>query len=216
MTNLHAWRELGFSPYFRKKPSNESAGLKQQQWQALEAKVQNCTLCRLHETRTQTVFGVGDKNADWLFVGEGPGEQEDLKGEPFVGPAGKLLDEMLRALGLSRLKNVYIANAVKCRPPQNRTPKLDEMETCLPYLLEQVRLIEPNIIVALGKTAALGLLKRDEALAKLRGNVHTFEGIPLVITYHPAYLLRSPAEKKKSWDDLQLAWRIFNGNSTAG
>jgi len=159
---------------------------------------------------------MGDKNADWFFIGEGPGEQEDLQGKPFVGPAGKLLDEMLKALGLSRFKQVYIANVVKCRPPQNRVPKPDEIQSCLPYLLEQIRLVEPKIIVVLGKTAATALLERDEALAKLRGNIHAFAGIPLIVTYHPAYLLRNPADKKKSWQDLQLAWQVINGHLTGG
>jgi len=155
--NPHAWRELGLFPYFRRKKSAEVIASKEILWQQLEEKVQQCTLCRLHETRTHVVFGMGDKNADWFFIGEGPGEQEDLQGKPFVGPAGKLLDEMLKALGLSRFKQVYIANVVKCRPPQNRVPKPDEIQSCLPYLLEQIRLVEPKIIVVLGKTAATAL-----------------------------------------------------------
>lgn len=216
MKNPHAWRELGLFPYFRRKKSAEVIASKEILWQQLEEKVQQCTLCRLHETRTHVVFGMGDKNADWFFIGEGPGEQENLQGKPFVGPAGKLLDEMLKALGLSRFKQVYIANVVKCRPPQNRVPKPDEIQSCLPYLLEQIRLVEPKIIVVLGKTAATALLERDEALAKLRGNIHAFAGIPLIVTYHPAYLLRNPADKKKSWQDMQLAWQVINGHLTGG
>ncbi len=216
MKNPHAWRELGLSPYFRRKKSAEVIAPKAILWQQLEEKAGQCTLCRLHETRTQVVFGMGDQNADWFFIGEGPGEQEDLQGKPFVGPAGKLLDEMLKALGLCRTTQVYIANIVKCRPPQNRVPKPDEIQSCLPYLLEQIRLVEPKIIVILGKTAASTLLEQDEALAKLRGNIHAFAGIPLIVTYHPAYLLRNPADKKKSWQDLQLAWQVINGRLKGG
>jgi uracil-DNA glycosylase family 4 len=151
------------------------------------------------------VFGVGDEKAEWLFVGEGPGADEDAQGEPFVGQAGKLLDNMLAAIKLQRGKNVYIANVVKCRPPNNRTPEPDEIATCMPYLRQQIALIQPKLIVALGKTAATSLLGRDATLGSLRGTMHDFNGTPLIVTYHPAYLLRSPAEKAKAWQDLCFA-----------
>lgn len=167
--------------------------------------VRDCTACRLRAGCTQTVFGVGDEKAEWLFVGEGPGAEEDAKGEPFVGQAGKLLDNMLLAIRLQRGKNVYIANIVKCRPPNNRTPEADEIATCIPYLRRQIALIQPKIIVALGKTAANALLGREASLGSLRGTVHDYHGVPLIITYHPAYLLRTPQDKAKAWEDLRLA-----------
>jgi DNA polymerase len=148
---------------------------------------------------------VGDEQAEWLFVGEGPGADEDAQGEPFVGQAGKLLDNMLLSIKLRRGKNVYIANIVKCRPPNNRVPEADEIATCLPYLQRQIELIKPKLIVALGKTAATALLGRDEVLGSLRGELHDLNGTPLVVTYHPAYLLRSPMEKAKAWQDLCFA-----------
>lgn len=174
-------------------------------WPALKQQVRDCTACKLRAGCTQTVFGVGDENADWLFVGEGPGADEDAQGEPFVGQAGKLLDNMLAAIKLKRGANVYIANIVKCRPPGNRTPEADEVATCLPYLQQQIALIKPKLIVALGKTAATSLLGREATLGSLRGTVHECRGVPLIVTYHPAYLLRSPAEKAKAWQDLCFA-----------
>lgn len=174
-------------------------------WSELKQQVHDCTACKLRAGCTQTVFGVGDEKAEWLFVGEGPGADEDAQGEPFVGQAGKLLDNMLAAIKLKRGNNVYIANIVKCRPPGNRTPEADEIATCLPYLQQQIALIQPKLIVALGKTAATSLLGRDATLGSLRGTVHDFAGIPLIVTYHPAYLLRSPAEKAKAWQDLCAA-----------
>lgn len=174
-------------------------------WDELKLKVKDCTACKLRPGCTQTVFGVGDPQADWLFVGEGPGADEDVKGEPFVGQAGKLLDNMLAAIRLKRGDNVYIANIVKCRPPGNRTPEPDEIAQCMPYLQRQIELIQPKIMVALGKTAANALLGKDVSLASLRGRLHDYRGIPLVIAYHPAYLLRSPGEKAKAWQDLCLA-----------
>ncbi len=174
-------------------------------WPELKQKVHGCTACKLRAGCTQTVFGVGDEKAEWLFVGEGPGADEDVQGEPFVGQAGKLLDNMLAAIRLKRGGNVYIANIVKCRPPNNRTPEPDEIATCLPYLQRQIELIKPKLIVALGKTAATSLLGRDATLGSLRGTVHDCHGTPLVVTYHPAYLLRSPAEKAKAWQDLCFA-----------
>jgi DNA polymerase len=179
-------------------------------WAALKTTVRDCTACPLRSGCTQTVFGVGDEQADWLFVGEGPGADEDARGEPFVGQAGKLLDNMLLAMQLKRGQRVYIANIVKCRPPGNRAPEAAEIARCLPYLQRQIELIQPKIIVALGKTAANALLGRDATLGSLRGTTHDYHGIPLVITYHPAYLLRSPLEKAKAWQDLQDAMRIMS------
>jgi DNA polymerase len=207
-------------------------------WNELKQTVRDCTACKLRAGCTQTVFGVGDEKAEWLFVGEGPGADEDAQGEPFVGQAGKLLDNMLAAIKLKRGNNVYIANIVKCRPPGNRTPEADEIASCLPYLQQQIALIKPKLIVALGKTAATSLLGREATLGSLRGAVHDFQlapatgsdvdqggessrrqplphqttsshrvgvSIPLIVTYHPAYLLRSPAEKAKAWQDLCFA-----------
>lgn len=179
-------------------------------WAALEAAVVACTRCGLHATRTQTVFGVGSHTAQWMFVGEAPGADEDAKGEPFVGRAGQLLNAMLFALGLKR-EEVYIANVLKCRPPGNRDPQPDEVEQCEPYLLRQIELIRPRLIVALGRHAAHSLLKTELPLARLRGQRLDYHGTPLVVTYHPAYLLRSPTEKRKAWEDLCLARRVVSG-----
>lgn len=181
------------------------SGISSLDWKELKQVVHDCTACKLRAGCTQTVFGVGDENADWLFVGEGPGADEDARGEPFVGQAGKLLDNMLAAIQLKRGSNVYIANIVKCRPPNNRNPEPDEVAACLPYLQQQIALIKPRLIVALGKTAATSLLGRDATLGSLRGTVHDYQGLPLIVTYHPAYLLRSPAEKAKAWQDLCFA-----------
>ncbi|PTB19918.1 uracil-DNA glycosylase [Trinickia symbiotica] len=174
-------------------------------WEALEARVASCQLCRLCERRTKTVFGVGDREADWMLIGEGPGENEDKQGEPFVGQAGKLLDSMLHALELARGRNVYIANVVKCRPPGNRNPEPDEVARCEPYLQRQVELVKPKLIVALGRVAAQNLLKTDASISSLRGRVHRYEDVPVIVTYHPAYLLRSLTDKAKAWVDLCLA-----------
>jgi DNA polymerase len=179
-------------------------------WPELKTMVRDCTACKLRAGCTQTVFGVGDEQADWLFVGEGPGADEDVQGEPFVGQAGKLLDNMLMSIRLKRGNNVYIANVVKCRPPANRTPEADEIATCFPYLQRQIQLIRPKVIVALGKTAATTLLGKEATLGSLRGAVHDYQGIPLIVTYHPAYLLRSPLEKAKAWEDLCRAVQLFN------
>jgi DNA polymerase len=173
-------------------------------WDALRACVSECTRCVLHRGRTQTVFGVGDPSASWMLIGEGPGAEEDRRGEPFVGRAGKLLDEMLRAIGLAR-ERVYIANTVKCRPPGNRNPSLDEAAACRAFLDRQIELVDPAIIIAVGKVAAQNLLGTDAPVGRLRGRRHQFGQIPLVVTYHPAYLLRSPAQKRLAWDDLCLA-----------
>jgi DNA polymerase len=182
-------------------------------WPQLKAMVRDCTACGLRAGCTQTVFGTGDEQAEWLFVGEGPGADEDAQGEPFVGQAGKLLDNMLLAIKLRRGKDVYIANIVKCRPPDNRTPEADEIATCLPYLQRQIELTRPKLIVALGKTAATALLGREALLGSLRGTLHEYRGIPLVVTYHPAYLLRSPMEKAKAWQDLCFAVRARHGEA---
>ena len=182
-------------------------------WSELKQQLRNCTACKLRAGCTQTVFGVGDEQAEWLFVGEGPGADEDAQGEPFVGQAGKLLDNMLMAVGLRRGQNVYIANIVKCRPPNNRTPEGDEIAACLPYLQRQIELIKPRLIIALGKTAATALLHKDATLGSLRGKLHDYHGIPLIATYHPAYLLRSPMEKAKAWQDLCFAVRTRHGEA---
>jgi uracil-DNA glycosylase, family 4 len=174
-------------------------------WTALQQRVQHCTLCsELAASRTQTVFGVGDRQAQWLVIGEAPGADEDAQGEPFVGRAGQLLNAMLQAIGLQR-EQVYIANVLKCRPPNNRDPKPDEAAHCEPYLQRQIALLQPQLILVVGRVAAQNLLKTDTPIGKLRGSVHRYNDIPLVVTYHPAYLLRSPGEKRKAWDDLRLA-----------
>jgi uracil-DNA glycosylase family 4 len=192
-------------PAVFRKPSKPVSGVGNLSWPELKQQVRDCTACRLRAGCTQTVFGVGDEKAEWLFVGEGPGEDEDALGVPFVGQAGKLLDNMLAAIKLKRGKNVYIANVVKCRPPDNRSPAADEIAQCLPYLERQIALIQPKLIVALGKTAATALLGKDATIASLRGTLHDCNGIPLIVTYHPAYLLRSPTEKAKAWQDLCFA-----------
>ena len=171
-------------------------------WDELAPAVAACRRCRLCEARKQAVLGVGDVNADWLFVGEGPGAEEDQRGEPFVGQAGKLLDNMLAAIGLKRGQNLYIANAVKCRPPENRTPAPEEAAACRPYLERQIELIQPKLIVALGRPAAQTLLQSEIKIAAARGKLHEYHGIPLIVTYHPAYLLRTLADKAKAWEDL--------------
>jgi uracil-DNA glycosylase len=174
-------------------------------WDALSERVAACESCRLCEKRTNTVFGVGDRNADWMLIGEAPGENEDRQGEPFVGQAGKLLDNMLHSLALARDTNVYIANVIKCRPPGNRNPEPDEVARCEPYLQRQVALVKPKLIIALGRFAAQSLLKTDASISSLRGRVHEYEGVPVIVTYHPAYLLRSLPDKAKAWTDLCLA-----------
>ena len=173
----------------------------------LREQVKACTRCKLSESRTQTVFGVGNPSADWFIVGEAPGAEEDRRGEPFVGRAGKLLDEMLRAVGQSR-QDVFIANVLKCRPPNNRDPAKDEAKACRGYLDRQIELVAPQLILVVGRIAAHELLETDAPVGRLRGRPHELGGIPLVVTYHPAYLLRSPAQKAKAWDDLRLARRL--------
>ena len=179
-----------------------TAAIAAMDWPALARAVAECTACPLHATRKQAVLGVGDIHAEWLFVGEGPGAEEDERGEPFVGQAGKLLDAMLAAIGLKRGENVYIANAVKCRPPGNSTPEPAETAACWPFLARQIELIRPKLIVALGKPAAQTLLQQEVTIARARGRVHDCAGIPLIVTYHPAYLLRNLPDKAKAWEDL--------------
>jgi uracil-DNA glycosylase family 4 len=188
-----------------------------ERWEALKAEVAACRKCPLHATRTQAVFGVGDNQADWLIVGEAPGAEEDRQGEPFVGRAGQLLNSMLRAIGLARGENVYIANILKSRPPGNRDPRPEEVASCLPYLKRQIALIEPRLILAVGRIAAQNLLATDAPLGRLRGRVHHFGELntPLIVTYHPAYLLRAPAEKRKAWEDLKFARSVFGQPSGA-
>ena len=185
--------------------------LSSEKWAVLQKQVAVCKSCDLCHSRTQTVFGSGSINADWMFIGEAPGQNEDLEGKPFVGQAGKLLTEMIRAIGLSR-DSVYIANILKCRPPNNRDPKLEEINTCNDFLQQQIALVKPKIILAVGRVAAQALLKTSEPLSKLRGVCHQLNDIPLVVVYHPAYLLRSLLEKRKAWQDLQLANNIYQKN----
>jgi uracil-DNA glycosylase family 4 len=180
-------------------------------WDALRATVAACTRCALSETRIQTVFGVGNPKARWMFIGEAPGAEEDKRGEPFVGRGGQLLTAMLKAIGFSR-EDVYIANVLKCRPPGNRDPRPDEAAHCRGYLERQIELVSPSLVIAVGRIAAQNLLATDAPLARLRGQVHALgsRAWPLVVTYHPAYLLRSPAEKRKAWQDLLFARQVFH------
>jgi uracil-DNA glycosylase len=178
-------------------------------WEELARTVKACTLCPLHATRTQAVFGVGNRNAEWMVIGEAPGADEDRQGEPFVGRAGQLLNSMLKAIGFAR-SDVYIANILKSRPPNNRDPRPEEVHACIPYLYRQIELIDPKLILCVGRIAAQTLLQTDTPIGKLRGKLHRIAGgRPMIVTYHPAYLLRSPAEKRKSWADLLLAMRTF-------
>ena len=178
-------------------------------WRDLNNMVSTCQACPLGETRKHAVFGAGNPRGSWLFVGEAPGAEEDRRGEAFVGRAGQLLDNMLRAMGLSREKDVYIANILKCRPPNNRDPLGPEVHACMPYLQRQITLLQPRVIVALGRFAAQGLLQVDTPLSQLRGTTQQHQGIPLIVTYHPAYLLRNPIDKRKVWEDLKRALGVF-------
>ena len=187
-------------------------------WEALRREVAACTRCPLHATRTQGVLGVGPQRCDWLVIGEAPGAEEDRRGEPFVGAAGQLLDAMLRAIGLDRSTNVYIANVLKSRPPHNRDPKPEEVAACVPYLQRQVALLQPKIMLAVGRIAAQNLLGTEAPLSRLRGQVHRFGelNVPLVVTYHPAYLLRTPQDKRKAWEDLKFARGVYQRLSGGG
>jgi uracil-DNA glycosylase len=199
---------------------NRPAGIEAMDWSALREAVAGCTACKLCESRRQTVFGVGNEQAHWMIVGEAPGEQEDIQGEPFVGKSGQLLDNMLRALGLGRketpppsgegspsdpARQVFIANTLKCRPPGNRNPQPEELAQCEHFLIRQIELVKPKIILAMGRFAVQSLLRSDEPIGRLRGRVHRYQGVPLIVTYHPAYLLRNLEDKARAWDDLCLA-----------
>ncbi len=195
-------------------PQGEATNVAVLDWNDLQQRVRECVKCALHSTRTQTVFGVGDRSAKWMIIGEAPGAEEDRQGEPFVGRAGQLLNSMLQAIGLRR-QDVFIANILKCRPPNNRDPSPEEMRCCEPYLQRQIALIDPTLILCVGRIAAQTLLQTNVTVGKLRGRVHALGGDarPLIVTYHPAYLLRSPGEKRKAWQDLVLAMQTFESVS---
>jgi DNA polymerase len=213
------------APALPRTPRPEAALIAQMDWPALQSAVRACEACALCSSRKNTVFGVGATQARWLVVGEAPGEQEDLQGEPFVGPAGQLLDNMLKALGLRRdgqdAQAVYIANVLKCRPPANRNPQPEEVAQCAPFLQRQVALLQPTVILAMGKFAAQSLLQDSvpdvvtQPLGKLRGQVHHYQGVPVVVSYHPAYLLRAPLDKAKAWADLCLARAVAAGSKAS-
>ncbi len=214
--------EMGLSPVWRlrtnqpepeqKAPQQKGEDIALMDWTQLKAKVAGCTDCKLRAGCSQTVFGVGDEKAQWMLVGEAPGAEEDRLGEPFVGQAGRLLDNMLAAVSLERGRNVYIANVLKCRPPGNRNPEPDEVEKCAPHLLRQIALIQPRLILAMGRFAAQTLLGSDATIASMRGRLHKFAGVPLIVTYHPAYLLRNLPDKSKVWADLLFAKKTIAGS----
>ena len=212
-------RQPELQPATRRSAARESGPLAPEveaQWASLKSEVLGCTKCALHKSRTQGVFGVGNRRADWLIIGEAPGAEEDRQGEPFVGRGGQLLNAMLRAIGLPR-ESVFIANVLKSRPPGNRDPKPDEVAACLPYLMQQIALLQPKLMLAVGRIAAQNLLATDTSLGRLRGQVHTFGELntPLIVTYHPAYLLRTPADKRKAWEDLKFARSVFRRLASA-
>jgi len=190
---------------------DRAARIARMNWPELKATVAACAACPLRKTCKQTVFGVGDEQADWLLVGEAPGAEEDARGEPFVGQAGRLLDSMLAGIGLKRGADVYIANVLKCRPPGNRNPEPFEVAQCAPHLIRQVELIQPKLILAMGRFACQTLLDTDASIASLRGRLHGYQGVPLIVTYHPAYLLRNLPDKAKAWEDLCFARRTMAG-----
>ena len=196
------------------------SGVAAMDWPALREAVAGCEACGLCRSRRNTVFGVGHEQAQWMIIGEAPGEQEDRQGEPFVGKAGQLLDNMLRAVGLTRdeagpEQQVYIANVLKCRPPMNRNPEPQEVAQCEPFLKRQVELVAPKLILAMGRFAVQSILQTGEPIGRLRGRMHAYQGVPVVVTYHPAYLLRNPADKARSWDDLCLAREVLRGGGPA-
>ncbi len=198
----------------------EARGVSSLDWPALREAVASCKACALCESRTQTVFGVGNPDADWMIVGEAPGMHEDRLGEPFVGKAGQLLDAMLRAIGLTReagpaARQVYIANTLKCRPPDNRNPSADELARCEPFLVRQIELVRPRLILAVGRFAVQALLRSQEPIGRLRSKVHRYRGVPLIVTYHPAYLLRNPLDKSRAWDDLRLAVKVWHESGSS-
>ena len=216
LMGITVWLDRGRQPEERKLPVTAPGNTVVEvmpDWAALQKQVAACTRCDLHRSRTQTVFGAGDPAADWLLIGEAPGAEEDRQGEPFVGRAGKLLNAMLAAIDLDR-EHVYIANILKCRPPNNRDPGPDEVKECEPYLKQQIAMIQPKIILALGRVAAQNLLRIEVPIGRMRGKRYDYAdtGIPVVVSYHPAYLLRSPREKRKSWQDLQLAMKTYKEN----
>lgn len=200
--------QAGFTEVGRLGPDERGERIARLEWGEFARAVDACNACGLCRTRQRAVPGVGDRKAHWMFVGEAPGAEEDARGEPFVGQAGRLLDSMLAALGMKRGSNVYIANVLKCRPPNNRTPEPAEAESCRPFLERQIALIQPKVIVALGRSAASLLLRTDATIASLRGRIHGYDSVPLVVTYHPAYLLRNLPDKAKSWEDLLLARQV--------
>jgi len=195
---------------------DRAARIAQLDWAALKSTVAGCTACPLCKTRTHTVFGVGDEQAEWMMVGEAPGAEEDARGEPFVGQAGRLLDSMLAAVGLKRGTNVYIANVLKCRPPGNRNPEPFEVGQCGPHLVRQIALIRPKLILAMGRFAAQTLLGTDASIASLRGRLFQYQGVPLIVSYHPAYLLRTLPDKAKAWEDLCFARTTMKALKTSG
>ena len=206
----------------QREPNPSEDAIASLDWPGLQAAVAACQACGLCQTRTQTVFGVGHPQAQWMIVGEAPGEQEDLRGEPFVGTAGQLLDNMLRAVGLTRgdgsgeglaERQVYIANTLKCRPPRNRNPEPEELARCRPYLDRQIALVRPRIILAMGRFAVQSLLGSSEPIGRLRGRVHELDGVPVIVTYHPAYLLRNLTDKARAWEDLCLARATLQARS---
>jgi uracil-DNA glycosylase family 4 len=214
---LDFYRDLGITSFYRRDVAPSATDLKPNapfailddkpaSLAAIRADIGDCTRCRLHSGRKNLVFGVGNPNADIMFVGEGPGADEDEQGEPFVGRAGQLLNNMIAAMGLKR-EDVYIANVVKCRPPGNRTPERDECDTCGPFLMRQIATIQPKIVVALGATAAKYLLGVNDAMTNLRGRIYDFKDTQLAVTYHPAYLLRDPRQKAEAWKDLQMVMK---------
>ena len=204
------WRLRGESPKLEEGQAQSPARTDApRDWVELKQLVSGCVKCSLHKTRTQTVFGVGDPSAQWMLIGEAPGAEEDRLGDPFVGQAGRLLDNMLAAIGLDRRQNVYIANVLKCRPPGNRNPEPEEVAKCSPHLLRQIELVNPRLIVAMGRFAAQTLLETDASIASLRGRVHRYAGRPCIVTYHPAYLLRNLPDKAKAWADLVFACKTM-------
>jgi uracil-DNA glycosylase len=203
-------QEMGLGPVWRLK-GKKTVKSEGTDWETLKSRVKSCTDCKLRAGCTQTVFGVGDEKAELMLVGEAPGAEEDRLGEPFVGQAGKLLDNMLAAIGLKRGENVYIANVLKCRPPGNRNPEPDEVAKCSPHLQKQIDLIKPKLIIAMGRFAAQTLAGSDATIASLRGTLHRYAGVPLIVTYHPAYLLRNLPDKAKAWSDLRFAVKTLEG-----
>ena len=204
------------TPQSPQQQSTGATGIELMEWDALAATVAECRACALCNGRRNTVFGVGDRQADWLIVGEAPGEIDDLQGEPFLGQEGLLLDNMLRALGLNRRQKVYIANVLKCRPPGNRNPEPQELAQCEPFLRRQVELLQPRVILAMGRFAVQAMLRSTEPIGKLRGQVHRYNGVPLVVTYHPADLLRNLTKKGEAWADLCLALEVLEQPPVSG